>query len=196
MRIHQDITSLSVHPKDPSLLCSTSHDHTARIYDLRLPVAGVDEPIKNNNDPFSRWPGKSKACLAGPAFGLRANDGEGIGLGRCIAVLVGGASGGHQAAVLNAVRPSRCYREVFRLTTLAGFSPCVSYCCYLWRKRSIIFENHLLIGFVQMDNSVKLWPIPSGEDGRREVNEPLRRAEKPLFSSSRIHSSHVLSITW
>lgn len=42
--------------------------------------------------------------LAGPAFGLRANGGEGTGFGRCVAVLAGGPSGGHLAPVLDAVR--------------------------------------------------------------------------------------------
>lgn len=42
--------------------------------------------------------------LAGPAFGLRANDGEGLGYGRCVGILTGGPSGGHTAPVLDAVQ--------------------------------------------------------------------------------------------
>ena len=40
--------------------------------------------------------------MAGPPFGLRGQDGEGFGFGSWVAVLAGGPSGGHQAAVLGA----------------------------------------------------------------------------------------------
>ena len=49
------------------------------------------------------WPGSKHMAHGGPAFGLRANDGEGYGFGRCIAILAGGPAGGHQSAVLCAV---------------------------------------------------------------------------------------------
>lgn len=58
----------------------------------------VSYPVNNPS-----WPGRTNMCQAGPAFGLRAHEGEGEGLGRCIAVLAGGQSGGHQAAVLGVV---------------------------------------------------------------------------------------------
>lgn len=42
-------------------------------------------------------------ALAGPPFGLRSNISEGKGLGRCVAILAGGPSGGHLAPVKCAV---------------------------------------------------------------------------------------------
>lgn len=44
---------------------------------------------------------------AGLASGLPANEKEGLGMGRCVIVLTGGRSGGHDAAVLGAVRLSQ-----------------------------------------------------------------------------------------
>lgn len=41
-----------------------------------------------------------------------------------------------------------------------------------------------------MDHTVKLWRMP--EHGI----DMIKRQVKPLFSSSRIHSAQVLSITW
>ena len=41
--------------------------------------------------------------MAGPAHGLHMYESEGEGLGRCMFVLMGGRSGGHQAAVLASV---------------------------------------------------------------------------------------------
>ena len=51
---------------------------------------------------------------AGPAFGLAANEKEGLGMGRCVIVLTGGRSGGHNAAVLGAVRLSHQNHPVHR----------------------------------------------------------------------------------
>ena len=42
--------------------------------------------------------------MAGPAHGLHMYESEGEGLGRCMFVLMGGRSGGHQAAVLASVK--------------------------------------------------------------------------------------------
>lgn len=42
--------------------------------------------------------------MAGPAHGLNMYESEGEGLGRCMFVLMGGRSGGHQAAVLASVK--------------------------------------------------------------------------------------------
>ena len=108
----QNINALAVHPIDPSILLSASSDHTCRIYDLR---ETVECPIEN-----PCWPGMAPMALAGPAFGMRVNDGEGFGLGRCIATLTGVISGGHQAPVLGAVSktPSRSYENSQEL----GFS--------------------------------------------------------------------------
>ena len=44
--------------------------------------------------------------MAGPAHGLHMYESEGEGLGRCMFVLMGGRSGGHQAAVLASVKCS------------------------------------------------------------------------------------------
>lgn len=91
----QKINALIVHPVDLSILLSASSDHTCRIYDL---TETVQCPIENPH-----WPGSTTQALAGPAFGMRVNEGEGFGLGRCVAVLAGGPSGGHMAPVLGAV---------------------------------------------------------------------------------------------
>ena len=77
------------------MFATTSRDHTTRIYDLEL------EPIQQPNNPH--WPPTAYPSAAGSAQGLHANEYEGQGLGRCIIVLMGGQSGGHQAAVLGAV---------------------------------------------------------------------------------------------
>ena len=88
----KQINALAVQPEDPAYLASASNDYTVRIYDLRQSI------VTETNNPS--WPNSSRSSCAGPAFGLRANEREGIGLGNCIAILAGGASGGHQAAVL------------------------------------------------------------------------------------------------
>ncbi|KAM5531688.1 hypothetical protein V8D89_014608 [Ganoderma adspersum] len=89
------ITSLSVHPSSPELFCSTSRDFTARIYDLTLP------PVQRPNNP--RWFPNQGSSLAGPAHGLHMCEPEGEGIGRAVAVMVGGRSGGHAGAVLCSV---------------------------------------------------------------------------------------------
>jgi polycomb protein EED len=89
------ITSIIVHPVHPYLFCSTSRDFTTRIYDLLL------EPQQAPNNPH--WPPGSGPSLAGAAHGLHMTEPEGEGIGRCVAVLSGGRSGGHLAAVLGAV---------------------------------------------------------------------------------------------
>lgn len=85
-----------MHPLHPHIFCTTSRDLSARIYDLCLePQQGP--PL---NDV---WPPVDQPSLTGAAHGLHTSEGEGIGIGRCIIVLMGGQSGGHQAAVLAAV---------------------------------------------------------------------------------------------
>lgn len=113
MHIIQHIASLAVHPTYPYLLCSTSYDHTVRIYDLTVPVDGE---FKSQS-----WPG-GVPCLGGPAFGLRSNDSEGEGHGRCVAILVGGPSGGHQACVLGAVCELNAI-IIFSLKFVQAFHP-------------------------------------------------------------------------
>ncbi|KAH9898311.1 WD40-repeat-containing domain protein [Cubamyces lactineus] len=93
------ITSLSVHPIQPHLFCTTSRDFTTRIYDVTL------QPIQVPNNP--PWPPLSQPSLAGPAHGLHMCEPEGEGIGQCVAVLVGGRSGGHKGGVLcSAFHPS------------------------------------------------------------------------------------------
>lgn len=91
----QEITSIAVDPFHPYLFCTTSRDQTTRVYDLTLRAR--DRP-KNVH-----WPPDKRPSLAGPAFGLQCSEAEGMGMGRCVAVLVGGRSGGHEAGVLGAV---------------------------------------------------------------------------------------------
>ncbi|RPD82467.1 WD40 repeat-like protein [Lentinus tigrinus ALCF2SS1-7] len=86
------ITSLAVHPSQPHLFCTTSRDFTARIYDLSL------QPVQSPNNPC--WLPNTTPSLAGPAHGLHMNESEGEGIGQCVAVMVGGRSGGHQGPVL------------------------------------------------------------------------------------------------
>ncbi|TFK57016.1 hypothetical protein OE88DRAFT_1730442 [Heliocybe sulcata] len=94
-RIRQiDITSLAVHPVHPYIFCSTSRDFTTRIYDLTQP------PAQYPHNPH--WPPSKHPSMAGAAYGLQMSEPEGEGIGRCVAVLAGGRSGGHAAAVLSA----------------------------------------------------------------------------------------------
>ncbi|KAI0375088.1 WD40 repeat-like protein [Pilatotrama ljubarskyi] len=86
------ITSLSVHPTQPNLFCTTSRDFTTRIYDLTL------YPVQIPNNPH--WLPRREPSLAGPAHGLHMCEPEGEGIGQCVAVMVGGRSGGHKGAVL------------------------------------------------------------------------------------------------
>ncbi|KAF5312570.1 hypothetical protein D9619_003501 [Psilocybe cf. subviscida] len=104
------ITSIAVHPATPDYFATTSRDHTTRIYDLRLPAVLPVHPHTRNArgrkeyNPNPHWPPGKNPSLAGAAHGLRLhpNEIEGFGPGRCVAVLMGGRSGGHNAAVLHA----------------------------------------------------------------------------------------------
>ncbi|RDB28613.1 Polycomb group protein FIE1 [Hypsizygus marmoreus] len=90
------ITSIAVHPITVNLFCTTSRDYSTRIYDLRL----KPQQLQSNYNP--PWPPGTEASRAGAAHGLHMTESEGSGIGRCIIVLMGGRSGGHQAAVLGA----------------------------------------------------------------------------------------------
>ncbi|KAF8971377.1 WD40-repeat-containing domain protein [Flammula alnicola] len=105
------ITSISVHPTTAHLFSTTSRDYTTRIYDLTLPAEiPVNDPQattskkKDEKVPNPHWPPGNKPSMAGAAHGLRLpfSEVEGRGMGRCVCVLMGGRSGGHQAAVLGA----------------------------------------------------------------------------------------------
>ncbi|KZT30641.1 WD40 repeat-like protein [Neolentinus lepideus HHB14362 ss-1] len=88
------ITSIAVHPVHPYIFCTTSRDFTTRIYDL------TQAPAQYPTNPH--WPPSKEPSLAGAAYGLQMSEPEGQGIGRCVAVLAGGRSGGHMAAVLSA----------------------------------------------------------------------------------------------
>ncbi|KAJ3937747.1 MAG: WD40-repeat-containing domain protein [Lentinula lateritia] len=89
-----EITSIAVHPRAAHIFCTTSRDFTSRLYDLtRRPQ------LKPNNPP---WPPSLQPSLAGAAHGLDMSFEEGNGIGRCVLILMGGRSGGHQAEVFGA----------------------------------------------------------------------------------------------
>ncbi|KIP11382.1 hypothetical protein PHLGIDRAFT_473083 [Phlebiopsis gigantea 11061_1 CR5-6] len=89
-----EITSIAVHPSWPYMFLTTSRDLSTRLYNLQFTARR--EP---NNPP---WPPNKGGSLAGPAFGLHSSEPEGDGAGRCVGVLVGNRSGGHQGAVYQA----------------------------------------------------------------------------------------------
>jgi hypothetical protein len=74
----------------PSYVCTTSSDQTARIYVL-------DDSSSPEPNPF--WLPGTGPSKGGAPHGLRPSEREVWGEGLCIAVLVGGRSGGHLAAV-------------------------------------------------------------------------------------------------
>lgn len=114
---------------------------------------------------------------------------EGSGIGRCIVVLMGGRSGGHNAAVLGAVRIVNlgdsviqiCFRLFIRFILSSRH---VGYCIYA-SNRLPAFVNSS-----QMDRSVKIWAV------RPASPVEIQREDKPLFSSGRIHKARVLSVSW
>ncbi|KAF8632609.1 hypothetical protein AX15_001812 [Amanita polypyramis BW_CC] len=91
------ITFIAVHPIHPHIFATTSRDFTTRIYDLTLPPRQEEDAQYNPNLLPLKQPSR-----AGPAFGLNMNEREGVGMGRCVVLLMGGRSGGHNAAVLGA----------------------------------------------------------------------------------------------
>ncbi|PPQ62853.1 hypothetical protein CVT24_000547 [Panaeolus cyanescens] len=97
------VTSIAVHPTVPEIFCSTSRDFTTRVYNLMLQD---EDPKKRAKKPSTNphWPPNTTPSLAGAPHGLRLSprEIEGVGVGRCIGVLFGGRSGGHQAAVMSA----------------------------------------------------------------------------------------------
>ncbi|KAG2154785.1 WD40-repeat-containing domain protein [Suillus clintonianus] len=111
------ITSIVVHPTHPYLFCTTSRDFTTRIYDLTMsPQQGPDNPC---------WPPSKAPSLGGAPHGLQASEPEGVGIGRCIVVLCGGPSGGHEAAVLNAA-----FHPTHPLIATCGLDRAVKIWCF------------------------------------------------------------------
>ncbi|KAF9457454.1 WD40-repeat-containing domain protein [Collybia nuda] len=143
------ITSIAIHPINTNIFCTTSRDYSVRIYDLNRTLRGT-----LLNPP---WPPASVPSLAGAPHGLHMSEAEGTGIGQCLVVLMGGRSGGHQAAVLS-----------------AAFHPQLP-----------------LIATCGLDRLVKIWFVPLDTN----LNT-IRREDKPLFSSSKIHKACVLSIAW
>ncbi|TCD69920.1 hypothetical protein EIP91_005744 [Steccherinum ochraceum] len=127
IRVHGgEITSLATHPTHPYWFCATSKDMTTRMYTLEHPARQVP-----NNPP---WPPSKHHSHAGPAFGLMSSEPEGNGIGRCLAVFVGGRSGGHQAAV-NSV----AFHPFLPLIATCGMDHCLK----IWDIMTLT-ENKLL----------------------------------------------------
>ncbi|KAJ4486058.1 hypothetical protein J3R30DRAFT_3697474 [Lentinula aciculospora] len=146
-----EITSIAVHARATHIFCTTSRDFTSRLYDL------TRKPQSKPNNPH--WPPSQKPSLAGPAHGLDMSFEEGKGIGRCVLVLMGGRSGGHQAEVLDAA----------------------------------FHDSYPVISTCGMDRTIKIWPITYFSNRSEQV---LLREDKPLFSSSMIHTARVLSVNW
>ncbi|KIJ21805.1 hypothetical protein PAXINDRAFT_5942 [Paxillus involutus ATCC 200175] len=111
-----EITAIVVHPSFPYLVCTCSRDFSARLYDLTMP------PRERPNNPH--WPPSKLPSLGGAPHGLQASEPEGVGIGRCVAVLCGGPSGGHDAAVLNAA-----FHPTYPLLATCGLDRAVK----IWR---------------------------------------------------------------
>lgn len=119
-----EITSIVVHPSFPYLVCTSSRDFSARIYDLTMP------PRDKPNNPH--WPPSSAPSLGGAPHGLQSSEPEGIGIGRCLVVLCGGPSGGHEAAVLGAA-----FHPTHPLIATCGMDRAVK----IWRLPQMSFDK-------------------------------------------------------
>ncbi|KAH7883532.1 WD40-repeat-containing domain protein [Phlebopus sp. FC_14] len=119
-----EITLVAVHPSFPYLICTCSRDFSARIYDLTMPSR--EQP----NNPH--WPPSKLPSLGGAPHGLQATEPEGTGMGRCVAVLCGGLSGGHNAAVLNAA-----FHPTYPLIATCGLDRAVK----IWRVPKMSFDK-------------------------------------------------------
>ncbi|KAH7929326.1 WD40 repeat-like protein [Leucogyrophana mollusca] len=119
-----EITSIAVHPFFVHLLCTTSRDFSTRIYDL------TQSPCQTPNN--LHWPPSKAPSLGGAPHGLQASEPEGIGIGRCVAVLVGGPSGGHNAAVLGAA-----FHPMYPLIATCGLDRAVK----IWRLPDLSGER-------------------------------------------------------
>ncbi|KIM66244.1 hypothetical protein SCLCIDRAFT_14602 [Scleroderma citrinum Foug A] len=111
-----EIISIAIHPSFPYLVCTCSKDFSARVYDLTMP------PRDRPNNPH--WPPSTHPSLGGAPHGLQASEPEGVGIGRCVIVLCGGPSGGHDAAVLGAA-----FHPTYPLIATCGMDRAVK----IWR---------------------------------------------------------------
>ncbi|KAG8219761.1 WD40-repeat-containing domain protein [Butyriboletus roseoflavus] len=111
-----EITAIVVHPSFPYLFCTCSRDFSARLYDLTM------TPRDSPNNPH--WPPSTSSSLGGAPHGLQSSEPEGVGIGRCVAVLCGGPSGGHNAAVLNA-----SFHPTYPLLATCGLDRAVKIWC-------------------------------------------------------------------
>ncbi|KAI0283455.1 WD40-repeat-containing domain protein [Russula aff. rugulosa BPL654] len=119
------ISSIAVHPRVPSYICTTSSDQTARIYDLDR----LSDIIEEN--PF--WLPGTGPSKAGAPHGLRSSEREEWGKGLCTTILQGGRSGGHLAAVTCAA-----FHSTFPLIATGGMDRVVK----IWRIHD--YEDRLL----------------------------------------------------
>ncbi|KAG8898122.1 hypothetical protein FRB99_007649 [Tulasnella sp. 403] len=106
------ITSLAVDPKNPFLFASTSRDLSVRLYDLTLDASSfLPEAYwpqsTSRQMPVRRGRAAKQASAApligdiGAPFGGGIPDGEGTGIGKCVAIFAGDSadSGGHKGTV-------------------------------------------------------------------------------------------------
>ncbi|KIJ68509.1 hypothetical protein HYDPIDRAFT_106709 [Hydnomerulius pinastri MD-312] len=119
-----EITAIVAHPSFPYLICTCSRDFSARLYDLTMP------PREHPNNPH--WPPSKMPSLGGAPHGLQASEPEGVGVGRCVAVLCGGPSGGHEAAVLSAA-----FHPTYPLIATCGLDRAVK----IWRLPKMSFDK-------------------------------------------------------
>lgn len=109
-------------------MISASDDYSCRIYDLNQKADGVFiNPC---------WPESKKMSLAGPPFGLRSTDSEGLNFGRCVALLAGGPSGGHLAPVQCAVSLHNCLLSPHFSSYFTDVSSILSDNCDVWGELS------------------------------------------------------------
>ncbi|KAF8525052.1 hypothetical protein BU17DRAFT_41918 [Hysterangium stoloniferum] len=147
----QDITSLGVHLYHPHLVYTTSRDCTSRIYDFRV--------------TRESWTGTG--LVRRDAFGMLVDDSESnCALGRCVALLTGGRSGGHEAAVLGAD-----FHPSLPLIATCGMDHAVR----IWHLGPVLFKKERF----QWQGVLAVY-----------------REDKPLFSSTTIHDARVLSVYW
>jgi len=146
-----DITSLGVHLRHPHLVYTTSRDCTSRIYDFRV--------------TRELWTGTGQ--VRRDAFGMLIDDAESdCALGRCVVILTGGRSGGHEAAVLGAD-----FHSSLPLIATCGMDHAVR----IWHLGPALFKKERFQAQGVLD---------------------VYREDKPLFSSTTIHDARVLSVYW